>query len=313
MLSWQAKLCRITLPLFLSYYFYKILIKAKFGKNNWLFYLRQEIEKFAVPPKQAITQQIAIDKIKGLLVKFNTEKSDKIILFLHGGAYILGTPKLYTELTYLISQAAKSDVFVLDYRLAPEYPFPYAIDDTINGYLYLLSLGYNPQNIIIAGDSAGGGLTGALLISLRDKKIPLPKCAIFIAPFFDFTFSGESIEKNSKKDYILHITDETKADMIKMYLKDVDPKIPLASPLFADLTGLPPMLIHVGSDDVLLDDALRFAEKAKNAQVNITIEVWDKMPHDFHMLARFLPEANRAIKRIGEYIQLQAIEKFQII
>lgn len=306
MLSWQAKLCRITLPLFLSYYFYKIQFKARSGKNNWLFYLRQEIEKFAVSPKQAVTQQIETDKIKGLLVKLKSEKSDKIILFLHGGAYILGTPKLYTELAYLISQAAKSDVFVLDYRLAPEYPFPCAIDDAINAYQYLLSIGYNPQDIIIAGDSAGGGLTGALLISLRDKKIPLPKCAIFIAPFFDFTFSGESIQKNSKKDYILRITDEAKAEMIKMYLKDVDPKNPLASPLFADLTGLPPILINVGGEDVLLDDSLRFAEKAKNAQVNITLEVWDGLPHDFPMLAKFLPEAKRAIKRIGEYIQLSS-------
>lgn len=302
MLSWQAKLFRIIAPLFSSYYFCKIRLKAKFGKKTWIYYLRQEIEKFAYPPKQAITELFKTNNIKGLRVNYQSQKSEKIILFLHGGAYILGTPKFYAELAYHIAQSCCMDIFLLDYRLAPEYPFPAANEDALNAYFYLLNIGYKPENIIIAGDSAGGGLAIATLISLRDKKLVLPKCAVCIAPFFDFTFSGASMQKNYRKDYMLPITDEIKSDVIKVYLKDIDPQNPLASPLYADLTGLPPVLIQVGSNDILLDDSLRFVEKAKNFHVNVTLEIWDEMPHDFQMLVRILPEAKNAIKRIGEYI-----------
>jgi acetyl esterase/lipase len=302
MLSWQAKLSRITGPIFLTYFFLKIHFKVKFGKKHWLYYVRQEIAKLAQPPKQAITQPIKTDKINALLVNYQPEKSNQIMLFLHGGAYILGTPRFYTELVYHIAQSSHMDVFLLDYRLAPEHQFPSAIDDAIKAYEYLINTGYKPENIIIAGDSAGGGLTIATLISLRDKKLALPKCAICIAPFFDFTFSGASIQKNNKKDYMLRITEKAKTDLINMYLKDTDIKNPLVSPIFADLTGLPPIFIQVGGCDVLLDDSLRFAEKAKKEQVNITLEVWQEMPHDFHLLVRVLPEAKRAINRIGEYL-----------
>lgn len=303
MLSWQAKFSRVIGPLVMLYFFCKLLLKVKFGKNDWLYYLRQEIESVANPPKEAITQQVTTEKIKGLMVSHKQEKSRNIILFLHGGAYLIGTPRFYTELAYYLSQATDRNIFVLDYRLAPESTFPSPVEDAVNAYHYLLETGYAPENIIIAGDSAGGGLTVATLISLREEKTPLPKCAICIAPFFDFTFSGASIQYNSKKDYLLRITDAAKKDLVKMVLDKIDPKNPLVSPLYGDLSGLPPMLIQVGSYDVLLDDSLRFTEKAKQSNMQITLKVWPEMPHDWPMLARFLPEGKQAIQEIGDYIR----------
>ncbi len=303
MLSWQAKFLNKIGPIVFSYYVLKSFLILKITKENWIFYIRRKLEKWARPPKHAIIKPVQVEKIKGLIVSYQAVQSNKIILFLHGGGFIVGTPKIYTELAFHISQATHCDVFLLDYRLAPEYSFPCANDDAFNAYQYLLQQGYQPENIIIAGDSAGGGLTIATLIAIRDNKMSLPQCAICLAPFFDFTFSSPSIINNRKKDYMLRINEAMKADVINLYLKDHDLKNPLISPLFADLTGLPPLLIQVGSNDVLLDDSLRFAENAKNYHVKITLEKWDQMPHDFHMLVRFLPEAQSAIKQIGDYIR----------
>lgn len=302
MLSWQARLLNIIGPLILSSALYVSFLKLKMTKENWIYYARRLIEKLACPPKQAITKQIVTNEIKGIIISQYSEKSQKVILFLHGGAFILGSTRFYTELAYAISRTTKCDVFLLDYRLAPEYAFPCANEDAFNAYQYLIQIGYAAEDIIIAGDSAGGGLTLATLLSIRDKQLKLPKCAICLAPFLDFTFSAESIIKNRKKDYMLPINEALKSDVIRYYLKEQNPNNPLVSPLFADFTGLPPMLIQVGSHDRLLDDSLRFAQKAKDNDVHVLLEIWDKMPHDFHLLVRILPEARRAIRQINYFI-----------
>jgi acetyl esterase/lipase len=191
---------------------------------------------------------------------------------------------------------------MLDYRLAPEYVFPAALEDAFAGYQWLIkNEKIKPKNIIIAGDSAGGGLTIATLLKLRDSGSPLPAAAIGISPWMDLAVTGESIKKNANKDVMLDFYNLY--FMAFLYLGDVDPKNPLVSPLYADLKGLPPTLIQVGDAEVLLDDSIRFADRAKKAGVDITLDIWKDMPHVFQAGASLAPEGQQAIDKMGIFVQ----------
>jgi phosphinothricin tripeptide acetyl hydrolase len=222
------------------------------------------------------------------------------ILYLHGGVYLLGSPQAYRSLASAIAVEAGMRVLLLDYRLAPEHPFPAAVEDAQAVYHWLLAQGLAPQQVVIAGDSAGGGLAMALLLALRDGGKPLPAAAVCLSPWADLLAGGGSRVSQAKSDHVL-----TTADLHRsaaLYLAGADAQAPLASPVYGDLTGFPPLLIQAGSDEVLLDDAIRLAEKAQAAGVDVSLEVWPGMFHVWQMVSVFVPEGRQAIAGIGRFI-----------
>jgi len=225
---------------------------------------------------------------------------DRVILYLHGGGYTMGSINTHRAMISRIGRASAARVLALDYRLAPENPFPAAVDDATGAYKWLLGEGYKSKRIVISGDSAGGGLTVATLLALRDMRIPLPAAAVPISPWTDLAGTGESLQTRAAADPMVQA--EQLAPQAKMYYGTNDPKNPLISPLYADLRGLPPMLIQVGDAEILLDDATRLAERARNAGVDVDLEVWMEMPHVWHVFAKLLPEGQGAIERIGGFV-----------
>lgn len=227
--------------------------------------------------------------------------ADSVLLYLHGGGYVMGSPNTHRALAGELSRAAQARVLLPDYRLAPEAPFPAAVDDAVAICQALLAGGCKPHNLAIAGDSAGGGLTAATLIALRDRQLPLPRAGACISPWSDLCCCNASYQTRAAADPMVNAQDIE--FMAAAYLHGADPKSPLASPNRADLRGLPPLLIHVGRDEVLLDDALVLHEAARSAGVDSTLEIWDDMIHVWHAFHPLLPEGRRGIERIGEYLR----------
>jgi acetyl esterase/lipase len=228
----------------------------------------------------------------------------RVVLYLHGGGYVIGSPRSHRHLAAAIASAAAASALLLDYRLAPEHPYPAAVDDAAAAYRWLLDQAIAPEHVVIAGDSAGGGLTVATLLALRDRGVPLPAGGVCISPWVDLTCGGGSYRTKAAVDPI--VTQAGVAEMAQAYLGNVSPRTPLASPLFADLRGLPPLLIHVGSDEVLLDDAVQLAATAKAAGVETTIEVWERMIHVWHWFLPMLDEAQSAVEAIGSFTRARA-------
>jgi len=226
-------------------------------------------------------------------------RTDAAVLYLHGGGYVIGSPRSHRHLAAAIGAAAKTQVLLPDYRLAPEHPYPAAVEDAYAAYRWLLMRGIAPARIVVAGDSAGGGLTAALLVAIRDRGMPLPAAGVCISPWTDLTCRAKSYETRKDADPI--VKSEGIHAMAAAYVAGKDPKAPLISPLFADLKGLPPLLIHVGTDEVLLDDAVQLGERAKAAGVDATVDVWDQMVHVWHWFFPMLDEGRQAIARIGEF------------
>jgi acetyl esterase/lipase len=226
---------------------------------------------------------------------------DRVILYLHGGAYNMGSCNTHRELVTRLSIASGASVLLLDYRLAPEHPFPAAVEDSVAAYQWLLRTGIMPYNIVIAGDSAGGGLTISTLLYLRDHGLPLPSAGICLSPWADLDFTGESIHTKAKADPWLSAN--WLKPMAAHYIGQHGPCHPLISPVYADLHHLPPLLIHVGEDEILLSDAVRLASQARNAGVLVSLDIWQKMWHVWHSFAQHLPEGRRAIDEIGRFIQ----------
>ncbi len=189
---------------------------------------------------------------------------------------------------------------MLDYRLAPEHPFPAALEDALTAYRWLLAEGVSPARMAIAGDSAGGGLTLATAVSLREGGDPLPAALALISPWSDLTFSGDTIHTLADVDPVLKVDGKP---LVDYYTAQHNPAAPLISPLFADLHGLPPLFIQVGSDEILLNDSTRLAEKARLAGVDVTLEVWKGMWHVFQVFAPYVPEAQKAIEQMAAYIE----------
>jgi len=225
---------------------------------------------------------------------------ERMVLYLHGGGYVLGSIGTHRALISGIARAARARGLAVSYRLAPEHPFPAAVEDGVAAYRFLLSRGIPPQNIAIAGDSAGGGLAVGVVLALRDAGDPLPAAVVCLSPWLDLTLSGESITARASLDPVVSAVHLQ--TMAETYLAGADAQNPLASPLFADLKDLPPMLIQVGTAEVLLDDSIRFASAARAAGVDVTLETWDDMVHVWQAFAVALPEGRQAIDRIGEYL-----------
>ncbi len=227
--------------------------------------------------------------------------AERVIYYLHGGGYALGSISSHGEMISRLSRASGARALAIDYRLSPEHPFPAAVEDATTAYRWLLSTGVDPARIVIAGDSAGGGLTVATLVSLRDAGDPLPAAAVCLSPWVDMEAIGDSMTTKAEADPMINREDVPKG--AQAYLNGADPRTPLASPIHADLSGLPPLLIHVGTAEVLLDDSTRLAEKAKAGGVDVTLEPSDDMIHVFQFFASRLPEAQQAIDRIGEFVR----------
>jgi epsilon-lactone hydrolase len=229
--------------------------------------------------------------------------TEHVLLYLHGGGYVMGSPNTHRSLAGELSRAAQARVLVPDYRLAPEAPFPAAVDDAVAAVVWLYAQGVAPAALAIAGDSAGGGLTAATLIALRDRHIPLPRAAVCISPWSDLNCSNASYQTRAAADPMISTADI--GMMAAAYLQGADGKSALASPNRGDLSGLPPILIQVGRDEVLLDDAIVLHEAARSAGVASTLEIWDDMIHVWHAFHPLLAEGKQGIARIGEYLRAQ--------
>ena len=225
----------------------------------------------------------------------------RVILYLHGGGYVIGSIATHRDMVSRLGRAAAARALSIDYRLAPEHPFPAAVDDATAAYRWLLSTGVDPARLVIAGDSAGGGLTVATLVALRDAGDPLPAAAVCVSPWADLECRGESITSKADLDPILR--QESLLKWGKLYLGDADPRSPLASPIHADLSGLPPLLIMMGTAELLFDDATRLAERAQAAGVDVTLEPWEEMIHAWPLFAAMLPEGQQALDRMGAFIR----------
>lgn len=222
------------------------------------------------------------------------------VLYLHGGGYYFCSPRTHRSIVFGLATRANAPVFSLDYRLAPEHRFPAALDDATAAYRHLIAEGTAPESIVIAGDSAGGGLALATLVALRDAGDPLPAGAVLFSPWTDLAATGASIVDNDGADPMFSGPAIAKA--AKVYLGDMPATHPYASPVYADLRGLPPLFMMAGSTEVLLDDSRRVAANARAAGVDCELEVWKKMPHVWPIFAPFIPEANRALDRAAAFI-----------
>jgi len=224
-----------------------------------------------------------------------------VIFYLHGGGYVIGSINTHREMVARLSRASAARALAIDYRLAPEHPFPAAVDDAVAAYRWLVGSGVNPRRIVVAGDSAGSGLTMATLVALRDAGEPLPAAGVCLSPWVDQEGTGDSMSGNAAVDPI--VERDGLVQMAKRYLGEAGARTPLAAPLYADLTGLPPLLIQVGAAETLLDDSVRLDARARAAGVDSTLEVWDDMIHVWHLFAGMLPEGQQAIERIGEFVK----------
>lgn len=264
--------------------------------------LREGMEKTAFPVAPDVkVEKLTVAGRDAEWIKAPGVKEGYAILYLHGGGYVMGSPNTHRSLAGELSRAAKAAVLLLDYRLAPENKFPAAVEDGVAGFKYLLAQGYAPAKTAIGGDSAGGGLTAATLVALRDEKSAMPAAGVCISPWSDLTCTNPSYKTRAAADPM--VGGDGLDGMTNLYLQGANVVHPHASPNFADLTGLPPLLIHVGDAEVLLDDSIRLHEKAKACGVDSTLEVWPKMIHVWHAFHPMLDEGKQGIERIGEYLR----------
>ena len=258
-------------------------------------------EKFVPrPPARSQTTKVNAGRLTFHRVTTEASRVERHVLYLHGGAYVSGAPAYYRHFTWRIADAAKASVWALEYRLAPEHPFPAALEDAVAGYHWLLDNTPDPRRLFVMGDSAGGGLALCLLLKLRDDGRPLPAAAVAMSPWTDLALTGLSLTSNAAADPMLNADDLP--ELARYYLAGADPRTPYASPLYGDPAGLPPVLIQVGSDEILKDDAVRMAEKLRQHNPHTRLEIWPRMPHVWQLFVPVLPEAHRAIAQIGEFI-----------
>lgn len=246
-------------------------------------------------------ERVAAGGVDGEWISPTDAPQDKAILYFHGGGFRLGSVTSHRDLIAQIALASGCRVLAINYRLAPEHRFPAALDDALAAYGWMLDLGLKPTNIAFAGDSAGGNLVLAAMLALRDRRLPLPASAVLMSPWTDLAATGPSYVTRAEADPI-HQRPMILA-LARNYLGGQgDPCDPLVSPLYADLRGLPPLLIQVGDRETVLDDSVTFADMARAAGIDVSLEVWDGMIHVFQMFGAELPEAHRAIASIAGFI-----------
>jgi acetyl esterase/lipase len=256
---------------------------------------------YKIPASVRITPANA-NGISGEWVE-SPNSADVVLLYLHGGGYFGCSAKTHRPITVWFALHGFR-VFAPNYRLAPENPFPAAVDDAVSVYRGLLAGNRSPQRLFVAGDSAGGGLALSLMLALRAAGTPLPAAAALFSPWTDLAATGESIRANAARCAMFN--GEDIGPSARYYLATADPRNPLASPLYADLSGLPPLLIHVGSDECLRDDSTRFAEKARAAGVPVELKIWPVVPHAWQLVHQILPEARQSLQESAEFLRKHA-------
>ena len=227
--------------------------------------------------------------------------SQRVILYVHGGGYVIGSLDSHRHAVSEMGRAAGTRMLALDYRLAPEHPFPAPVEDSLAAYRFLLAQGFQPEHIAIAGDSAGGGLVIAALVAIRDAGLPQPSCGWAISPWVDMEAIGDSMTTKAAEDPT--VQKEGIAFMAGSYLNGADPRHPLAAPIYADLKGIAPLLIQVGAAETLYDDSIRLAREAGAAHVPVTLEIWPEMIHIWHIYHPILAAGRRAIDQGGAYVK----------
>ncbi len=226
-----------------------------------------------------------------------------VLLYFHGGCYVFGGLNSHRDIAWRLAEAGDVRVLLVDYRLAPEHPFPAALEDSIECYRWLLAQGIAPDQIAIGGDSAGGGLSVATMVNIKNLGMPMPNCAILLSPWTDLSLSGDSVKANASSDVMLTAGALKKTS--GHYLGQSDHTAPLASPLFADLSGLPATFVQVSESEILLSDAQRLVTKIVDAGGEAKLETWPNMPHVWQILASRIPEGKAAIAKLGEFLKVR--------
>lgn len=250
-------------------------------------------------PAGATHHAVSADGVAAEWIDAPGVAANKVFLFFHGGGYYRGSVASSRAPAARIAGAAGTRCLSVEYRLAPEHPFPAAVEDALTAYRWLLAQGLAPGDIVVGGISAGGGLTLSLLLTARDHGVPMPAAAVLLSAWTDLTQSSETFVTHAAADPM--ISKPYLDRMANYYLGSTNPEHPLASPLYAQLADLPPLLVQVGTAETLLDDSRRLADKAEAFGVDVTLEIWDDMFHGWHGSAPDLPEAQRAIDAIGAY------------
>jgi len=256
-------------------------------------------------PRQARSRGVEVCGREAEWVEPAGGEPGRSILYLHGGGYVMGSINTHRGLAGRIALAAQARLLVIDYRLAPEHPYPAALEDATAAYRWMLEQGIDPSHMSVGGDSAGGGLALATALSLREAGLPLPGALFLLSPWTDLTLSGDSIRERAERDPVLTLGDDW---FETSYAGSHSPTDPLISPLFGDLRGLPPCLIQVGSEEILFDDSARLARRLEEAGVENRMETWEGMWHVFQAYAPYAPEAQQAINQIGEFLKLHIQE-----
>lgn len=261
---------------------------------------RRQMDSYPQPlPEGTAVEAVDVEGIAGEWLSRADSVAGRALLFLHGGGYTTGSIRSHRRLAALVAAACAADCLTIDYRLAPEHPCPAAVDDAVTAYQWLRASG--ASSIMIAGDSAGGGLALATLLALRKRGVVLPDAAVLLAPWLDLTCAGTSMTVNADADFILSADGLREAAQSYAGTRPLEDE--LVSPLFGDFAGLPPVFVQVGDADLVLDDALRFARRAGDSGSVVELEVAEGMPHVFQGFSGLLPEADRAIDRIGNWAQ----------
>lgn len=291
MASWQAHL---------AVWILKWRVKRRLHGAKDYKYMRKVLrpEPYTVPEGVTVTSA-EVGGIAGEWLE-GAQPNGAVLLYLHGGGYFGCSAKTHQAITVSFARRGFR-VFAPNYRLAPENKFPAAVDDAVAAYRGLLSGGCEPRRMVVAGDSAGGGLALSMLLALRNADVPLPAGAALFSPWTDLAATGDSIRTNTRRCAMFH--GEDIAPSARMYLGETDPRDPLASPLYADLSGLPPMLIHVGADEVLRDDSTRLAEHAKAGGVRVELKVWPVVPHAWQLAPKKIPEARKSLRESADFLR----------
>lgn len=293
--SGRAKLLRV---------FMRYAVKTRVHAKPDIARIRLSMERvarFAPDIREARRRTGEVAGVAGEWTAPRAGSTERFVLYLHGGAFVSGSSRTHRGVAGRIAVGAGAEVFVPDYRLAPEHPFPAGLDDAVAVYRGLLESGVRPDRLALAGDSAGGNLIFALLLKLKAEGVALPAAVVGMSPFVDMTGSGESMLLNAELDPMLHVAGFP--SVVQAYAPDHDPRDPLLSPLFGDLAGLPPCLIQCGSDEILRDDSVRLHRALTQAGVASELEVWTKMPHAFQAFAPLIPEAVTALDRIASFLR----------
>lgn len=270
------------------------LTRARMGISAWTM----EVSAGLVPSPQARITPLR-KPVRGEWVE-SGENTSRVVLYFHGGAYIAGSPRTHRPLTAALARAAGARVLALDYRQAPEYGYPAWLEDAVAAYEHLLKTGERPNQIVLAGDSAGGNLVLVTLLRLRDLGLPMPAGAICLSPWADLACNSKSFRQNIASEAMLNA--DAIAALGKHHIGDRDPKDPLLSPVHANLEGLPPLMVHVGTGEILLDDSRAIRRAANKAAVSMDYKEWQDMPHVFPLFHLILPEGREALREMAAFI-----------